>query len=432
LSNWKAGFAKRKITPPLGVALAGYGLAPGRVVKSVADDLFARALVFDDGARRVALASVDSAGLSADLINSIRKRVGAGCGIPREAIMVSATHTHSAPAGVFMRQWGALDPPYLLSLEKNIAETVIEASKSTRDVSLGFGEVKVPGIAINRVHKGGPADDTLRLLAVQTSAASKFALAHFSCHPVHLHPDTTDVSADFAGALVGALERDAGIEHALFLQGNLGDINPAGTHTTVQTAYANGERLAAAARGVLGSIECRADGEAGFAHAYCDLPLNLDDARNEALDYLFNGKVRKLHEYLAARGFMREWAVEMLGVLAANPPATLKVELTAIKIGDAAIIGLPGEVYTLMGQQIRAASPFKHTWITSFANGYAGYFTPPDDYDESIPVEAAGGGAYAAYMAPKIFGYPPFKPAAWQLLIDTATALLQRLSVAKS
>jgi hypothetical protein len=427
LSQWKAGFAKRKITPPLGVALAGYGLMPGRVATTIADDLFARAVVFDDGSSRVALASVDSAGLSADLINSIRQRVRKSCDIPPEAIMISATHSHSAPTAQFLRQWGALDPVYIQALEQNIADALIEAAKETREATVGFSEISVSGIAVNRVHKGGPADDKLRILAVQQQGKVSAALAHFSCHPVHLRPESTEVSADFPGALVAALERDAGVEHALFLQGNLGDINPATTHTSLQNAVGSGEKLAQAAAGALKAIDTSAGACVGFAREYCELPLDLEDARNEAVDYLFKGKVRKLHEYLAARGFMRAWAVEMLGLLAANPPATVTVEISAIRIGEGVIVGLPGEVYTLMGQQIRVASHFKHTWIASFANGYYGYFTPPDDYDESIPVAAAGGGAYAAYMAPKIFGLPPYKPAAWQVLNSTATLLLQRI-----
>ena len=39
---------------------------------------------------------------------------------------------------------------------------------------------------------------------------------------------------------------------------------------------------------------------------------------------------------------------------------------------------------------------------------------------------------YAACMVPKIFGFPPFKPHAWQTLADAALAALKELSTNKS
>lgn len=72
----RTGFASRKITPPLGVALAGYGLKPERRAASVHDDLFARAVVFDDGQTPAALVTCDIISLSratGELIRDMRR-----------------------------------------------------------------------------------------------------------------------------------------------------------------------------------------------------------------------------------------------------------------------------------------------------------------------------------------------------------------------
>jgi hypothetical protein len=125
---------------------------------------------------------------------------------------------------------------------------------------------------------------------------------------------------------------------------------------------------------------------------------------------------------------MREWAVETLGLAAANPPETLRCEVQALRVGSAAFVGLPGEIYTFIAQQIRAASPFKPTWVLGYANGSVGYVTDPGDYDEKAALsQGAGGGSYAATLAPKIFGLPPFKPHAWEAVVSATSQALKAL-----
>ena len=49
-----------------------------------------------------------------------------------------------------------------------------------------------------------------------------------------------------------------------------------------------------------------------------------------------------------------------------------------MRIGSLAIVGLPCEVFTESGLEIKRRSPFKSTFTISLANGYNGYLPPTD------------------------------------------------------
>ena len=97
MSPIRAGAARVKLDPPVGLAMLGYG---GRVGPNngVHDDLAAQALVLDDGANKIAIVGVDLLAIGARIADDIRERVAARTGIPADSILVCATHTHSAPA----------------------------------------------------------------------------------------------------------------------------------------------------------------------------------------------------------------------------------------------------------------------------------------------------------------------------------------------
>src|SRR5690349_13535894 len=87
----RAGAAAVKITPTLNrpVYIAGY--ESNRVAESVHDDLWARALVLDDGATRMAVVSCDLVGLSNFRVRKIRERIKS---VPPENVLIASTHVH--------------------------------------------------------------------------------------------------------------------------------------------------------------------------------------------------------------------------------------------------------------------------------------------------------------------------------------------------
>ena len=54
-------------------------------------------------------------------------------------------------------------------------------------------------------------------------------------------------------------------------------------------------------------------------------------------------------------------------------PRDLPVEQICLALGDSALLTFPGELYTEIGQYIKAHSPFRRTFVIGLANGYVGY-----------------------------------------------------------
>jgi hypothetical protein len=341
MSGFRAGFAKRCVTPSSGTALAGYGLRPERKVGAVLDDLFVRAFVFDDGANKVAMITADIIAFSEQVSDAVAARIEKETGIPRQAVLFSAIHNHSAPTAVFLRNWGEMSPAYIRLFMDRTVGAAVAADKNLKPVSIGFGQTQVPGIAVNRVRADGPADNTLRVLGLRDEETQTLSAAavHFSCHPVCMLHDSAFVPADYPGRLIRDLERVFPGHSAAFLQGSAGDINPVGVHKGADFAQDHGRALAAAAQPILEGLKFERTPALSFAQNDCELPLDWEDAKREATAYLYQGKIRNDHEWLAQSGFLREWAKQILGPAAANPPNYLRCRIGALRLGQTALLG---------------------------------------------------------------------------------------------
>lgn len=89
-----AGAAISNITPELGGEIIG-GFLP-IVSKHVHDQLHARCLVLDDGEKKLAFVVCDLLGIHRLVSDEARRQIAERAAIPRENVLISATHTHSA------------------------------------------------------------------------------------------------------------------------------------------------------------------------------------------------------------------------------------------------------------------------------------------------------------------------------------------------
>ncbi|MBK7999253.1 MAG: hypothetical protein IPK15_11210, partial [Verrucomicrobia bacterium] len=71
-----------------------------RTATNAVDLLQVRALALDDGATRIVFAIVDTCMIARDLIDRAKAQASLATGIPTERMLVSATHTHSAPSAM--------------------------------------------------------------------------------------------------------------------------------------------------------------------------------------------------------------------------------------------------------------------------------------------------------------------------------------------
>ncbi len=97
-SAWKVGLARAVITPPEPVPLGGYASRKG-FFKRVEQDIHAKALALEEaGGGRALLVTCELVGLNRYSIDLICRRIMEASGLPRDAIMMNFSQTHTAPA----------------------------------------------------------------------------------------------------------------------------------------------------------------------------------------------------------------------------------------------------------------------------------------------------------------------------------------------
>ncbi len=204
------------------------------------DPVCAKCLVLDDGSIRLAIVVVDSCMMPRELLDRAKELAREKTGIPTERILISATHTHSAPAAM-----GALGcpPTQVMSslLPGRIAESIERAAKQLEPARIGwnviddhehtfcrrwirrpdkmlddpFGQRNVranmhPGYQNpDAIAPAGPVDPALTVLSVQSRNGRPIAvLANYSMHYYGAEP----VSADYFGRFAGALAKRIGAQ----------------------------------------------------------------------------------------------------------------------------------------------------------------------------------------------------------------------------
>jgi hypothetical protein len=237
----KAGVARVEITPSTFMPMYGYSNRKCGPANGTHDPLFAKVLVLEAGGSRMAVVTADVGSLVSD---NLRRDVAAKLNIP--VLLLSASHTHSAPAFLpFGSAPASSDEArsYLAELERKIFGAIEKASQSMFTARLGVGKGSLQ-LGYNRLllrEDGraravfdnleripyGPVDPEIVLLRVEDAEGrAKALLVHYAVHAVVLGPTSCKYSADYPGVLQSAVEKELDGTQVMFVQGGAGDINP--------------------------------------------------------------------------------------------------------------------------------------------------------------------------------------------------------------
>lgn len=438
----RAGAAKVDITPTVFPIIANGGMLEktGRIAH---DPLHARALVLDDGTTRVAICVVDTCMMMRELIDEAKALASQSTGIPAERMLVSATHTHTAPSA--MECLGSrLDPPYVAFLTRKIAEVIAQAAGRLQDARIGWTVVPAWEFTNTRrwirrpdkmlvdpfgvvsaranMHPGyespdvtgpsGPSDPDLSLLSVQTRDGKPLALlANFSMHYFGATPLSADYFGRFAegiGQKIGAGESDAFV--GIMSQGTSGDshwMDYSRPKTDLTSdKYADG--LIALASTAYRKIEHRDSVPIAMAEATLSLRRRVADAPRLAW-------ARNMVEAMGDRQPKNReevYAREQL-LIEAAPERELKLQ--ALRIGALGITALPNEVFAITGLKLKAQSPLATTFNIELANGSDGYIPPPEQHFL---------GGYTTWAARTAGLVPEAEPR----IVETVLGLLEKVS----
>ena len=113
----RAGIAKIDITPPIGLELSGWAFGPS---VDILDELYAKLLILESKSNKVAIITTDLIGFQTEYADNIRYGIAEKLNISAENVLLSASHTHSGPATMFLRRWGEVEVDYVHNLQKQI------------------------------------------------------------------------------------------------------------------------------------------------------------------------------------------------------------------------------------------------------------------------------------------------------------------------
>ena len=407
---FRAGAFAIDVTPTkFPVIVSGSSLERGAT--KVVDPLHARCLVLDNGTAEIAVVVVDSLLIPRPLMDRAKQMAHEKTGIPVQRMLISTTHTHTAPS-VYGVLGSDFDEAYAALLPGKIAEGIDRAHQNLAPARIGWAMGKdptnvfcrrflmKPGTArtnpftgkendqaqmnpgylnANAVRRTGPADPDVAVVSIQTRDGRPLALvSNYSTH----YAGSAPISADYFAVFCTEIEKQIGAENlgppfvAMLSNGTSGDANCC-DFTKPRREFD---------RFTVGRDVAQAAFEAYKTIKYYDwVPLVMEEVRltlevrkptpeevKEAklvVDELPNGKPRNWPEiYARETVIMAQW------------PDTREIKLQAIRIGQLGITAMPNEVYGSTGLRIKAESPLKPTFNVSLANGYAGYLPPPDQH----------------------------------------------------
>ncbi|MFW6062313.1 MAG: hypothetical protein ACOC93_05845, partial [Planctomycetota bacterium] len=425
----RAGVAVVDITPSVGTELSGGAFGPAR---GVLHPLQAKLLCLEQEGERLLLASCDLLGFGEELAGRIRRAISRRTGIAHDAIMLACTHTHGGPATVYLRGWGQPDAAYCDRLTKQLTEASAVAVDSLAPAAVGVGAGECPEISVNRSFgEEGGTNDQLTALRVDGEGGEPLALlVNYASHPVNLH-SVGQVTPDFPYYVQRDVQQGLAADvPVLYLTGACGDLNPANFRQgepSEQAAAETGGQIAAAALRLLEGVQTSSDAELAFSAIDVKLPLQPLPSREE-LEALIDERGAKMAEqqpdptnwaYCGHKAAV-EWAREALEVIEQGAQQSSKtVTLQAFRIGQAGLVGMPGELFSEFGRDIAASGALEHTFAVTLANGCVGYFPSREAYEI---------GRYEAVHCPRFVGLQLFAPEVGERIREGALTVLRQLS----
>lgn len=202
----QVGAAAVAITPDLGRAVYLAGGMPYRPALRVHDDLWARAVVLDDGQYRVAMVALDLIGLYYDEVVRIREAT-AGTGV--DYVLVACTHTHNGPDVLGVWSPGADNRSWRDRAVDGACEAVREAFLARRPARIRIAGGNSGDVPLTRdTRRPEVIDDTLTVWQATDAGTGAAILTsvHYASHPILVPSFNFDVSSDWVHTLRCAVE----------------------------------------------------------------------------------------------------------------------------------------------------------------------------------------------------------------------------------
>jgi neutral ceramidase len=438
--TWKAGVATVVTTPEQSMWMAGYA-ARTKPSEGKVHDLNAKALALEDArGTRFVIVAVDLIGFPREFRDFVEKEVVTRYGLPPQALLLNASHTHSGPE---IRAWRATQawdlPPEQIELGRKYAETlqaklvdlVGRALQDLAPAQLSYMHGRA-AVAVNRrlptehgyvnsPNADGPVDHDVPVLLVLApdGKTMRAILFGYACHNTTL--DFYQFCGDYAGFAQQYIEETHSGAVALFVAGCGGDQNPTPRRTLEWAkqhgrAVANGveQALASKPRPVRGPLKLAL----GEATLELSAPPSVEELKKQANS---PNKYESRH------------AQELLKDLeAGRTRSTYPYLVQVAQFGDdLTMVGLAGEVVVDYSLRLKkelggSSSPGQSpaVWVAGYCNEVFGY-VPSQRVLQEGGYEACDSILYYDITV------TPFAPSVETLIVDKVHELVRQVQSGK-
>ena len=402
------GLGETVITPRENLQMHGFGLS--QVATGVHDDLHSRCMITQDASGNTAvLLSISIVELEKrETADRIRNAVAKVVGVPKEAIMLSCTHTHSGP---YVEK---APSSYQNFLVEQIAKSAELAMKNLAPARIGVETTVQMEVGRNRrrlLYGGMHPDPELAVFRIEDiSGKLKGVIFNYGCHPATLDWRNTLYSEDWPYYAIKGIKEEIGEDKwVCFLQAAQGDINTGydsllsaiGVYMPVRDypyIEYKGKQMAESVIKVLPHVKFDTSLTVRTISEYYDLPLRqefpvtleeaeerLVKAEKELLNIEKNPEYkgsRKLDKY-RTNAYSAKQTLELAKIFYSGElPGKESTEFQAFRIGNIVLFSLPGEVFSEIALAIKKQSPYKYTFGVGVANGYNAYMPTKEEFIE--------------------------------------------------
>ena len=360
----KAGAAKVSVTPTSDCfPVRDFH---GGTYTAVHDSLYARALFLEQDGRGCLLVEVDYVDLPGTFLMDVCKATG----LPEEAVLLFANHTHSV---ISTDRSMAIMKDGIVSASRKAMEATAPATlyfgRGETSVAINNGE----SVGLRGHHPSGYTDRTLDVLRIVGENGPIAQVVNFASHAEvmfrsMIREGEYEVSADLPGKVSTLLES-----------------LPEGAPVVLSTCGAEGDQLprfaAWRATNNLGVIDLGADGY-----------TILDVLGQTVVDDVLSCRLSPVSGSLAfGRGSVqvpgrRTHKDRETGEVTIESTPDVEIPLALLRIGDDfALEAIGGDVAAALGTSIRDAAPHSgRTMLVTMMSGSVGYILPDDAYEKAI------------------------------------------------
>ena len=395
MSKLHLGVCQKIITPKVGALL--YGYRPNLVSTSVADDLTVSAFYFCQRETKALMLSITVGTINTNLDNEIRTMLSETFGINKDVIILSSTHTHSAPNLTGTSGWGDIDREYyneiLIPAILDCTKTAIQNTLPVK-VGVGTGESDV-GINRRETHADGQSvlgqnplgsyNPKMTILTFKDYNENTVGtIIHYGCHGT-CAGESTEISRDWSGFMTDAISK-AGGEVTAFFNGCEGDVGPRLSNGKT-VGFGNfeyvreiGKTASKDALKIFSSVNTFEDMSLSVNFKTAKIPLKPRIITGEA-EAIFEEYQNKTTNH---RALIRHYAETVLKANKENKPEEdyRCFRQTLIGIGNCVFVSFPYEPFSKIGIDIDNAFPKLNILCLSNTNGSEGYFITEDAIEE--------------------------------------------------